>query len=233
MARVTYGALVTDLAGSIGGVTFQNNSSGSIARLRSKKPLNPSQAQSDQQLSLSRLVSLWPALSSADRESWEDLAAGHDHVNPWGETKTINGFQWFMACNLNLLSCGWAVLEEAPAYASVDPPNDFTLASTDATFSIEIAAGWNPDTSKILIFATSPLRQSAIKLRRGVLSLTSYTGGNITTLSIKAAYEALFNLTWADFHPSSECNIIVRARQVEYLTGMSSSLVSAIIKITP
>jgi hypothetical protein len=233
MARVTYGALITDLAGSIGGVTFQQNSSGSIARLRSKKPLNPSTVQSDQQLTLSRLVALWPTLSAAEKTSWSDLAAAHDHITPWGETKTINGFQWFMACNLNLLSCGWALLETAPAFASITPPNDITLASTDIAFSIEIAAGWNPGTSKILIYATPPIRQSSIKLRRNMFALTSYTGGNITTLSIKAVYEALFNLDWETFHPVSDCNIIVRARQVEYLTGMSSSLVSALIKITP
>ena len=233
MARVTYGPLVTELAGSIGGVTFQKNSSGNVARLRSKKPLNPSQSQSDQQVTLSMLVSLWPSLSQANKDTWDALAAAHDHITPWGETKTLNGYQWFMACNLNNISCGFPVLSTAPAFASITPPNTFTLSSTDATFAINMVAGWNPGTDKILIYATPPIRHSSLKLRRNMFVLTSYTGGEIFTLSIKAAYEALFNLTWATFQPGSDCNIIIRARQVEHLTGMSSALVSAIHKLTP
>ncbi|GAH48125.1 unnamed protein product [marine sediment metagenome] len=43
MARVTYGGGVTEFAGSIGGVTFQRNASGYIAKLRSNPTVNPTQ----------------------------------------------------------------------------------------------------------------------------------------------------------------------------------------------
>lgn len=231
MARVTYGPLVTELAGSIGGVTFQKNSSGSIARLKSKQPLNPSLAQSDQQVTLAALVSHWPALNETEKTSWNDLAAAHTHFTPWGEEKTLNGFQWFMSCNLNNLSCGWPVLDTAPAYASISPPNTFTLSADADNFDINIAAGWNPGTSKILIYATPPLRQSSIKLRRSLFLLDSYTGGNITNRDIKVVYEALFGITWSTFYPAAECNIIVRAKLVEYLTGMASYFESALLNI--
>ena len=89
MARVTYGPLITELAGSIGGVTFQKNSSGNVARLKSKKPLNPTLAQANQQTLLSQLVAYWSTLSQVNKDTWNDLAAAHDHVTPWGETKTL------------------------------------------------------------------------------------------------------------------------------------------------
>ena len=231
MARVTYGALVTELAGSIGGLTFQQNSSGPIARLRTRQPLNPSLKQSDQQTTLASLVSHWPTLSAAEKTSWDDLAAAHTHFNPWGEEKTLNGFQWFLSCNLNNLSCGWVILDTAPAYASVSPPNEFTLSADADDFDIDIAAGWNPGTSKILIYATPPLRQSSIKLRRSLFLLDSYTGGNITNRDILSVYETLFGLTWSTFYAAAECNIIIRAKQVEYLTGMASYFQSALLNI--
>ena len=56
MARVEYGAIVTDLTGSIGGTTFQRNSSGAIARSRAYTPVNPSQQQSDGSLCLFSLL---------------------------------------------------------------------------------------------------------------------------------------------------------------------------------
>lgn len=232
MARVTYGPLVTELAGSIGGMTFQKNSSGNIARLKSKQPLNPSQMQSDQQVTLAMLVSLWSTISQANKDTWDALAAAHTHFNPWEEEKTLNGFQWFMSCNLNNLSCGWPALETAPAYASISPPNAFTLSADADEFDINIAAGWNPGTSKILIYATPPIRQSSIKLRRSLFILDSYTGGNITNRDITTVYETLFDITWADFYPAAKCNIIIRARWIEYLTGMSSYFESALLNLT-
>jgi len=232
MARVTYGALITDLAGSIGGVTFQKNSSGSIAKLRNKTPLNPSLAQSDQQVTLASLVAMWPTLSQAYQDNWAALAAAHTHFNAWGDEKTLNGFQWFMSCNLNLISAGWDPIEDAPAYASISPPNDFTLSADSDDFDIDIALGWNPGDDKILIYATPPLRQTSLKLRRSLFLLDSYTGGNITNRDIRVKYEAMFNLTWADFYASAACNIIVRAKQVEEDTGMASYFNSAILKIS-
>lgn len=231
MARVTYGALVTNLTGSIGGVTFQHNSSGAIARLRSKQSLNPSLKQSDQQVLVAQLVSIWPTLSDADKITWHDLAAAHNHTSPWGVAKILNGFQWFMSCNLNNLSCGYPVITTAPAYASISPPNVFTLAADEDDFDINIAAGWNPGTSMILIYATPPLRQSTIKLRRSLFLLDSYTGGNINNRDIRVVYEALFNLTWSTFYTTAECNIIIRVKQVQHDTGMSSSFQSALLNI--
>lgn len=231
MARVKYGALITDLAGSIGGITFQKNSSGSIAKLRNKTPLNPSLSQSDQQVALSKLVALWSTLSQAYQDNWAALAAAHTHFNAWGKETTLNGFQWFMSCNLNLISAGWDPISDAPSYSPISPPNDFTLSADADDFDINIASGWNPGDDKILIYATPPVRQTSVKLRRSLFLLDSYTGGNITNRDIRVKYENMFYLTWASFYAAAECNIFIRAKQVQFGTGMASYFNSAILKI--
>ena len=100
MARVTYGAGVTDYKGSIGGVTYQNNASGAIARLRTKATVNPTASQAAYQNRLSYLVSLWASLTQLQKDAWDTFAAANDHTTPWGDIKTLSGYQWFMSCNL-------------------------------------------------------------------------------------------------------------------------------------
>jgi hypothetical protein len=231
MARVTYGALVTELAGSIGGVTFQKNSSGNVARLKSKKPLNPNQEQSDNNVVFAQLVALWPTLSQGNKDTWDALAAAHDHTTPWGETKTLNGFQWFMSCNRNLLLAGESIIETAPSWSSVSPPNVFTLAATSDHLTINIAAGWNYGPEYIFLYMTTPLRHSSLKLRRPCTLVLVDDTINTSSMNVESYLEALANITWADFYASAEANIIIRAAVVEHDTGLASTFTSAIIKI--
>ena len=231
MARVTYGALVTELAGSIGGVTFQKNSSGNVARLKSKKPLNPNQDQSDNNVIFAQLVALWPTLSQANKDTWDALAAAHDHTTPWGETKTLNGFQWFISCNRNLLLAGENVIQAAPVWSAVSPPNVFTLAADADHLTINIASGWNYGPEYIFLYMTPPLRHSSLKLRRPCNLVLVDDTINTNIMYVECYFKALTDITWADFYAASEANIIIRAAVVEHDTGLASTLTSAIIKI--
>jgi len=231
MARITYGALITNIAGSIGGVTFQCNSSGAIAKLRSRSNKSSTPDQVARHSVLANLVSLWSTLSAVQQTAWNAIAAANVHISPWGESKQLNGYQWFISCNSNNILCGYAIILAAPAYASIAPPNTFSLGISATNFNINIATGWNPGTDKILIYASPPMRQTSINLRRNLLLLTSYTGGNINQYNIRAAYVAKFNIIWADFYNVPGHSIYIRARQIQTDTGMSSSFKSKIYKL--
>lgn len=231
MARVIYGALITELAGSIGGITFQRNSSGSIARLKPNMPVNPSSAQSLQQNELSHLISLWPTLSDADKLSWETFAGLHDHVNEWSETKHLNGFQWFMSCNLNLSLVGEAPISTAPAWTVLSAPLPFTLSADASNFDVTFSAPYIPATDYTVVYLTTPLRQSSLKLRRS----TFFAGPQVITatlyIALEVVYASLFNLTWADVFNDSNCSIICRIKQIQEGTGLASPFSSALIKL--
>jgi hypothetical protein len=232
MARVTYGALITELAGSIGGVTFQRNSSGNVARLKSKKISNPNQEQSNNNVVFAQLVSYWSTLSQANKDTWDALAAAHDHTTPWGETKTLNGFQWFMSCNRNLLLAGESIRDTAPAYSSISPPNVFTLAASSDHLTINIAAGWSIAPDYLFLYITTPLRHSTLKLRRPCVLVLVDDSINTSSMNIEPYFEDLSNVVWSDFYSSADANIIVRAAVIEAGTGLASTFTSAIIKIS-
>ena len=231
MARVTYGALITALAGSIGGITFQNNSSGSIARLKPNMPVNPSVDQAKQQKYLIDLTALWSALSSANKTTWDVIASAHDHTNPWGIDKTLNGFQWFISCNLNRKLMSLAVLSTAPAWGAVSPPSAFTFSTASATFSLVWSPALDTTGQRLFIYATPPIRQSSTNLRRSNFLILKRDNVSAGTVSIKSVYESQFNITWSDLYANSNCTIIVRARLITEATGYSSVYTSGILKL--
>jgi hypothetical protein len=231
MARVTYGPEVTEYAGSIGGVTFQKNRSGNIARLRPNPTVNPTSLQAGYQTNMSKLVAYWPTLSQDDKDDWDTFAAAHDHTTPWGETKTLSGYQWFLSCNLNRLLSFATPISSPPAWTAWSPPQAFTLTAAAGYLYLNWSPEYNPN-ADVNFYLTLPLRQSSIKLRRSLfhvwrISLTSlYPFINLTVL-----FEDLANVSWSDFYVSANCSIICRINRGSGATGLFSAYTSAIIKI--
>jgi len=231
MARVTYGESITEYAGSIGGVTFLRNASGPIAKLRSRPPVNPSPYQSTYQNNLSKLVAFWPTLRQEDKDAWDALAAAHDHTTHWGVSKTLSGYQWFLSCNMIRLHVYTTVRPTPAAWVAMSPADQFTL-ETSATY---IRLAWSPAYDApyhLLLYASLPLRQSSLKLRRSLFYLFySEDPGPLTYFDITTYIESLFNVTWSAFYASSNCSIIVRLLQGAPLWGYVSAFTSAIVKI--
>lgn len=231
MARVTYGESITEYAGSIGGVTFLKNASGPIAKLRSNPPVNPSPDQSTHQTRMAMLVALWPTLSQGEKDSWNTIAAAHDKTTPWGETKTLSGYQWFLSTNLIRLKITATTQKTAPAWIALSPPDQFTI-ETSSTY---IRAAWSPafDTIfSLLAYVSLPLRQSSIKLRRSLFYIKQYYHPPaLDNWDLTEEIRTLFNVTWSTFFASSDCSIIIRIMVCHAYYGWTSAFTSAIVKI--
>jgi len=231
MARVTYGESITEYAGSIGGVTYLRNASGPIAKLRSKPLVNPSPDQSTHQGNMATLVTYWPTLSQANKDAWDAFAAAHDHVTPWGETKTLSGYQWFLSVNLNIISLSITMRDTPPTWDSTPPPASFDLVAT----STYLRAEWDPlydPVDSLLFYLSLPLRQSSLKLRRSIFFVYfMYTPDPLASFNLTSYFQALAGVTWANFFASSNCSIICRIKRGVSSWGLWSSYTSAIVKI--
>jgi len=232
MARVTYGAGITDFKGSIGGVTFQNNTSGSIARLRSRAVVNPTSGQAAYQNRFSYLVSLWPTLTQVQKDTWDAFAAANDHTTPWGDIKILSGYQWFLSCNLRRMLYYSTAITAAPVWTIQAPPDAFTI-ETSITY---IRAAWVPNYNApldLIAYCSLPLKQSSLKLRRSLFWIKNYAAApDMPNWDLTTEIEALINVTWGAFYGAQDCNIIIRLLQGDFSKGLFSSYVSAIIKMT-
>ena len=231
MARVTYGESITEYAGSIGGVTYHKNASGNIARLRPNPTVNPTPLQAGYQTNMAKCVAFWPTLSQANKDTWDAFAAAHDHITPWGETKTLSGYQWFLSVNLMRLLIGYSICPDAPGWYAAPPPDQFTI-ETSSTY---IRCAWSPNYDapySLLAYCTLPLRQSSLKLRRSLFYLTLYPSApSLANWDLTTLIESLFNVTWSTFYASADCSIIIRLRHGVRANGLWSFFTSAIVKI--
>jgi hypothetical protein len=231
MARVTYGALITELAGSIGGVTFHKNASGNIARLKPNMPMIASQAQGIQQNKLSQLIATWPTLTLVQKASWNALAAAHDHVNEFGETKTLNGFQWFMSCNLNLLQVGEAVILTAPVWTVMATPVNGTIAKNANNLYIRWDPNCNFTPNYAVLYISTPLRQSSVNYRRSMFFANSTKNLSIDYWQLTNYWLNVTGISWPTFYASAHARYILRVKTIQTGTGLASPYLTLIDKI--
>lgn len=127
MARIIYGPIITDIKGSIGGITFQKNGAGTIARLKPRKVKTNTQKQRDQQPRLKQVQREWNLLSLVNKILWNDFAAINNKIGLDGQEKTLTGYQWFLSINENLLLINQDILESPPVYEIVNPTNELLV----------------------------------------------------------------------------------------------------------
>jgi len=232
MARVTYGSSITELAGSIGGVTYQKNASGNTAKLRSNPTVNPTSRQAEYQANMARFVSYWPTLSQANKDLWDVHAAANDHTTPWGAIKTLSGYQWYLSVNLIRVNVSSTIKENPVGYSLPPPPQAFTIETSDTYIRVAWAPDYNPSVS-LIVYASLPLRQSSLKLRRSLFKIdVLYNPAAMTNYDLTAKIIALYGVTWADFYASADCNIIIRIVHTDIFNGWVSLFESAITKIS-
>lgn len=230
MARVTYGGGVTEFEGSIGGVTFMRNSSGPIAKLRSRPIVNPRQALSEKQTLFAFLVAYWQALDQSDKDDWDTFAAAHNHTTPWGETKTLSGYQWFLSCNLIRMIYHSTPIDAPPTWTAYSPPDQFTIATSSTYIKVQ----WSPayDATSLMAYCTLPLSQNSLNLRHSLYFVKYYFNSpSLSEWDLTTEIAALLNVTWSSFYATSNCSLIIRILNLSFNTGLSSSYTSAITQI--
>lgn len=117
---------VTDIAGSVGGTTFQRNANGRMARDRVKPAYPGTSYQIGQAGVFSTVVGEWAQLSQSQQDAWIAFAAGPagEYQNRLGQTQHYTGQQLFIKLNL-------AAYDES--FPILDPPRVPVITVTRAT----------------------------------------------------------------------------------------------------
>ena len=231
MARITYSPGVTRFAGSIGGVTYQRNAFGNTIKQRSNLTKTPTASQAGYQRNMASLISYWPTLSQANKDLWNTFSTNHLHTTPWGESKNLSGYQWFLSVNLNILTIEGSILSTPPTWAAWAPVQSFTLVPSVSFLKITFSPTYNPN-AHLKIYLSLPLRQSSLKLRRPLFYVyTIFINYGVDTIDVSTLFENFTNITWTDFYNTANASIICRLLRGDIATGLYSSSVSAIAKI--
>lgn len=232
MARVTYGSGVTEFKGSVGGVTFQRNTSGPIIKHKTYFPNSPSEAQAIYQRNLAYLVSKWSTLTSTQRAAWDTYAAAHDHTNPWGEVRTISGYQWWLSQSLDQLIFGYSYPTTPQTWGTPSPCDQFTLSASSSYLKLLWSPSYEFLNGTNLMYVSPPLKQGNLNIRRNLFTLQTIGSSTYSEIDITSAFESYFNVTWSTFYASAKCFIIVRIRIIDETYLTSSAFTSALLQLS-
>jgi len=177
MARVQYGSIITDIKGSIGGITYQKNRAGNIARLRGGTFKSSTPKQTTSQSNHITILSTWQSLSLSDKDLWNAFALANTKINRFGEVKTLSGLNWFESINQTRMCFGLSFLLVPPVYSLPTGPPAYTLVVSNTLISIEFSPPFNPTDTGLKIWTTPPLSRSTNSLR-SQYRLTKVTQSN-------------------------------------------------------
>lgn len=154
--------IMTQMSGSLGGITGSHNASGLYLRARAI-PVNPNTVyQQAVRNAVSVLATRWSeTLTQAQRDAWDVYAAAVSMVNALGDSIYISGLNHYIRSNVPRLQTGLPIVDDGPTV--------FTLASfTDPTFAVDEpndevdvsftnTDDWaNEDDAAMLVYASRP-----------------------------------------------------------------------------
>ncbi len=222
MAIITLGTIVSDIRGSIGGVTFSRNAAGIIAKSKvvSKKNVTAKQALALQNNNAANVA--WQSLTLSQKLNWSSYASAHTKTDRYGVLKTLTGYNWFTSIyNASIYTSGtWSVTP--PAYGLPASIPGFTLNVNSADIIVNFLEPIDTDLLDVFIYTTAPINKAA-SLNRGLLRLTNkYDVDYESSFSIKEGWELAHGLQLSNFTPADNFYInaqIVGISKSSFITG--------------
>ena len=222
MARVEYGVIITDIIGSIGGITFQHNRSGKIARLRPKTHKNPTSAQTDRQVKHAGILHSWQQLSEANQGLWNDFADLHTKVNMFGDTKTLSGLNWYESINLSRDLIGLLSLKTPPAYNLPCAVPAYTVTINQTKIEINLTAPFNTANNTLVIRATAPIPNTTTNFRGQWRFITYEDTGIINNIDITNLWKDIFTCIYPPSSNMLGINIGIMLQTFRKTSGIQS-----------
>lgn len=235
MAKVIYSPIVTELNGSIGGMTFQNNGSGSIARLKPKKAKTNTQNQRNQQPRLKEIQSQWQQLSLENKQLWNEFASINKKIGLNGQEKTLTGYQWFLTINQNRALFNDDYLLVPPEYEVVNPINNVNFNFTNDILSFALEPNLNGAQVKCICscsFILKSISKSNINLGRNIRLFNGsiFNAIWLNNKAIEPFWEDYYNIEFPPNLNNESFYLVGYMRFIGINSGISSLAYTAIAR---
>jgi hypothetical protein len=162
---VKLGALVSEVAGSIGGMTMQRSPNGTVAR---SKPLPIRRQGKYSATARQRLATLnltWGTLTPTEKGDWDTFAGTVSWYNRFGDPITGTGYMAFLKCNA---SSHVSAAENSQQPLQLTPPlstlgvlpaaPDFVYDLATDTLSLQSTDAATDSHTSLFMFASQPFR---------------------------------------------------------------------------
>lgn len=222
MARIEYGVIITDIIGSIGGITFQHNRAGKIARLRPKTHKNPTEAQTNRQIKHTGILYDWQQLSGAQQGDWNDFADLHTKDNMFGDTKKLSGLNWYESINLSRDLIGLNSLITPPAYNLPCAVPAYTVTINQSKIEINLTAPFDTTNNALIIRATGPIANTTENFRGQWRFIKYEDTGIINNINITNLWKDIFTCVYPPSSNMTAINIGIMVQTIRKTSGIQS-----------
>lgn len=184
MAKIKLGPTVVGIRGTIGGVTFSANGSGTYAKQWASGPNPKSPLQTSQRSRVSAQAIAWRALSVAQQLAWDTFAAlpAQDQTDSLGQTYSLSGFGWFVKVNVRLLVMGRAPRIPPPVIARPAAPTITNLRAASTPSIQDTLINYPPATfagfDMVIKIHFAPSVGQAVRAAGFKLVVSTTTPGN-------------------------------------------------------
>lgn len=229
-ARVKYGAMITELKGSVGGQTFQSCRGGFIIR---NKPITPkvrSRVQSVIRTVTGNLASSWRALSQADRDTWDAVAPSYPHTDKFGDPATLTGYELYIRANFYLSLAGVSTISVGQLPDVLWNPTGLIITSSEATSTMDLnwLGGAVGAGMRAIIRLSPPMSAGRSYRKSDLITVASLIAGTASPYDLWKACEDNFGRS-----PVAGEQFFASIQVVSTSTGHASQLynASAIVQV--
>lgn len=225
MARIIY--TLGELAGSVGGNTFQRNSAGTIVRSRPMVNRKSSIKQQAAHQAQQNLLFEWQEIGSDLRDDWNTFASAHNKTNKFGQEKTLTGQNWFTSVNYMRLLMGETLLTSPPSYDLPTDAPDFEISVTSTDIFIILGTPPDWDEMSLLVWASLPTtrQKSSINQLRKLATCVNTAASD--TITITSFWEEATGMTWDPVALFPAVNIFVCLEIIRRSSGITSPMLCA------
>jgi hypothetical protein len=184
MATIKLGAIVTDIAGSVGGSTFRRGSNFIALYNKQRRQIKSVASPFSRLGALSNVVKTWSYMEETDRESWRLVAGDYRFPDKFGDDKILTARQLFTKLNGQLLPTDTINLNATGISDTVTVPLISSVVSDigSSVIDINFIAGINDEYTYFKFTRLSNLAQQYIPPSRRYDLVVSLTGSDTYNL---------------------------------------------------
>lgn len=231
MARIQYGPLVSEVYGSIAGVTFQHNASGAIARKRPILSHTSTIKQTGAHDAHYEWLYRWQQLTQSQRDAWQLYASVYTKLNKFGQSKKLTGLNWFETSNYWRSKIFLPQLSDPPAHTLPPSPPAFNVNASIDQFYLFIHGGWDFINTPVIVWASAPTRRNTLSINQiRKFVVIEYTDAS-SFIILTDPWKIAFNLNWDPAGIYKDTNIFVCIQTLHKDSGITSPFLCSKINL--
>jgi hypothetical protein len=223
MAKVKFGAVVTDMRNKVGSQVFSKNRYGAYTRSFKAHLTSATPAQAVTKARLVNFSQAWRGLTEAQRLAWNNAVQSFLSTDVFGSKQRPSGFDLYVKLNCNLDQIGVAPLLYPPIPGSTQTPDLFTINLLTAvnTLIVDSSPSAVPAGFEYVLMASKPLSPGITYAKNLVRQIAVLDEGTAFPYDASTAYNAKFGPIPFD------CRIACQIITVNKVTGQKSFPVNA------